>query len=402
MPGSAAAGSRSAVALTSLRFLSAAALLIPLGSTAQGQLPEGVRWPVVNGASPRLQIVVPQLASVTVGTADGPDPTLLAGVVGAARLPDGSLAIGDAGNNRVLFFDKNARYVKTAGRSGAGPGEYRQPLWFGRCANGNFAYHDGNQSRVSFLSPDGAYRGAVPLPAGIHFDPIVWCSGRGSFFFLYNRARDPVRKGEIERVPAALVHVTAGRADTLWKGGIQEYYVGKTAPAYFPVPFGEAALAAGAGNRIYACANLTARCTVFDSGGATLREFTINVTPQRPSPEAWDRAREELVTSLPTKTLRDLGVKVLNELPPRRNAYPLIDKVTGDRRGNLWARTLDNYATGWATWLVVSERGSIVAAVAAPRRFHPLEIDSEYIVGLTRDIDGVERVEVRTLRPFDR
>jgi hypothetical protein len=101
---------------------------VGLASLAAQQRSETpLRWPEVNGAVP----LVPRLdfrssPRFSIGSAAGADYTLFDGVTGAVRTEDGGVAIGDAGNGRVVFFDRAGRFVRSVGRSGDGPLEFRR------------------------------------------------------------------------------------------------------------------------------------------------------------------------------------------------------------------------------------------------------------------------------------
>ncbi len=217
---------------------------VPPGAASQSSPNDSIHWPVVGRSVPPVQrltlLSTPQLV---IGTADGPDETLLNGVVGAVRLANGVIAIGDAGNRRVLFFDSRGEFVRSVGRSGDGPGEYRQPRWLGRCSSGDIAVHDGAHARLTLLSLSGEVRTTQPLPVGANFDAVLWCSGDRRLMMLFNRPRDPVRRGEYLDVPTKIVLVTGVRIDTVSTPGPQEYYIGKEVSGLTQVPLGRGTLA---------------------------------------------------------------------------------------------------------------------------------------------------------------
>src|SRR5690606_1239133 len=65
------------------------------------------------------------------GVLEGAPEYQLHGVVHAIRLPDGEVAIANAGSREVRLYDQNGRFLRAFGREGDGPGEFRIPvrLW---------------------------------------------------------------------------------------------------------------------------------------------------------------------------------------------------------------------------------------------------------------------------------
>lgn len=362
-------------------------------AAAQGAPGDSIHWPVVSGAVPRvprLQLLsTPQLV---LGTADGPDHTLFNGVAGAVRLSNGVIAIGDAGNNRVLFFDGRGGFLRTVGRLGDGPGEYRQPRWFGRCSSGNMAVHDGAHARLTLLSPSGELRGTEPLPVGANFDKLLWCSGERRLIMLLNRPKGPVRRGEYANIPTTIVLTNGVRIDTVSTPGPQEYYIGREIQMLTGVPLGRGTLAAGSPSAVFVCTNQNGHCEVFDTAGARLRQFDVSVLRRPMTLKDWKSATAQHFVGEPSKTMRKTGPALLNEISPR-DVFPLLDEIRADARGSLWVRTFDNFTTDIATWLVLSPTGVPIRLVATKRSLHILEIGTDYLLGLTRDDDGVERVE---------
>jgi hypothetical protein len=68
-----------------------------------------------------------------------------------------------------------------------------------------------------------------------------------------------------------------------------------------------------------------------------------------------------------------------------------------DAGGNLWA---ERYLLPWDTvgiWDVFDAEGRWIVEVSMPSGFSPRQIGADFVVGLTRDDLGVERIEVRLL-----
>ncbi|MFC1529148.1 6-bladed beta-propeller [Gemmatimonadota bacterium] len=75
----------------------------------------------------------------------------------------GSFYVEDARDNRLVKFDATGNYLRTIGRQGAGPGEYRSVSL--ECIhNGILVITDTQLNRVSFFRTDGSFVDSSPLP----------------------------------------------------------------------------------------------------------------------------------------------------------------------------------------------------------------------------------------------
>ena len=85
----------------------------------------------------------------------------MAGAITAVETEDGWM-IGEAGNHRLTFLDQNLNLVRTAGRQGDGPGEYR---FIRRItpAGDRFVVMDWGNNRASFVKPDGSFLESASL-----------------------------------------------------------------------------------------------------------------------------------------------------------------------------------------------------------------------------------------------
>ena len=96
---------------------------------------------------------------VSIGQLDGEAPYLFGRVIDAARLSDGTIVVadgfGERGSGELRFFDAHGVFVRAAGRTGRGPGEFLLPQVVERMAGDSIAVWDRTQQKVSVLAPNG-------------------------------------------------------------------------------------------------------------------------------------------------------------------------------------------------------------------------------------------------------
>ena len=357
-----------------------------------------IEWPAMgSAAAPLPRLVVPDRPELRLGSAGGPEHTLFSGILGLVRLPNGHVLVGDEGNKRVVYFDSAGGFVRSIGRSGGGPGEFRQPRWFGQCIDGRLAVQDGGLARLTFLSAEGAVLGGTPLPPGGHFGKILWCSGDKKLIMLLDRPTTPATRGSYIDVPVVLVHVNNAAVDTIAPVGVQEYYIGKEIAGLTTVPFGRSTVGVASTNRIFACSTNSGECVVFDTTGKRLQGWSLGIQGRTSARGDWTAAQREYLETEPARVVRSRGAQLLREIRPRRE-LPLFDQMRVDHDGNVWFRTMDNLGRQVATWAVFSPSGIPKALVAVKRSFQVVSIGRDHLLGFERDVDGVEFVE---LLPFD-
>jgi len=74
--------------------------------------------------------------------------------------PNGDIFVSEghgAGNNRVLKFDKNGKFIKEWGKLGTGPGEFDQPHALAFDSKGQLYVGDRNNNRVQVFDQNGKY-----------------------------------------------------------------------------------------------------------------------------------------------------------------------------------------------------------------------------------------------------
>ena len=66
--------------------------------------------------------------------------------------------------NTIFVFDRDGTLVRRIGRTGAGPGEFRQNMGMIIRPDGGLAHWDGSNGRITILDSTGAYVGSWPVP----------------------------------------------------------------------------------------------------------------------------------------------------------------------------------------------------------------------------------------------
>jgi hypothetical protein len=94
----------------------------------------------------------------TLGTrgAAGEDATHLNQPTDMAISPSGDVFVADGyGNNRIVHFDRNGRFVKAWGKLGTGPGEFSLPHAIAMDSKGRLYVADRNNARVQVFDQSG-------------------------------------------------------------------------------------------------------------------------------------------------------------------------------------------------------------------------------------------------------
>lgn len=97
------------------------------------------------------------------GVAEGDPHQQFARVADALRLSDGTLLVADGQANEIRAFDAQGGYLRTLGRAGGGPGEFRGLMGMHLLPGDTVAAYDYQATRVSYFAPTGTMARAVTL-----------------------------------------------------------------------------------------------------------------------------------------------------------------------------------------------------------------------------------------------
>jgi hypothetical protein len=98
------------------------------------------------------------IADLTIGEFEGRDEYMFGRVGSLAVAPDGSIYVFDRHAMELRKYAPDGTYVKTFGREGGGPGEYKRPDGgLAVLPDGRVLLRDPGNTRISVYSPDGEY-----------------------------------------------------------------------------------------------------------------------------------------------------------------------------------------------------------------------------------------------------
>lgn len=99
-----------------------------------------------------------------------------------AQLTNGSIVIGDDANGVLHMYSAGGRRIRTVGRNGAGPGEFKSIRWVGECGRDTLYVYDSMQSRISVFEANGTLVRSFspPLPRVAY----VRCAADGTMAYV--------------------------------------------------------------------------------------------------------------------------------------------------------------------------------------------------------------------------
>jgi hypothetical protein len=185
---------------------------------------------------------------VSFGDRDGPGA--LANIYGTIRVDSRNrYYVIDRGGTSVLVFDAGGKYVRTIGRAGEGPGEFRETITIELARNDSLMVFDFGTSRVTVYSPDHVLVRTIRIP--IIPNHRVALLPDGGFAFATNvRSRElvgyPVHlfssTGQLQRslgsdgnfdptIPRSGDRIIAPASDgNLWVAHLNQYVIEKWTP----------------------------------------------------------------------------------------------------------------------------------------------------------------------------
>ncbi|HEX6750408.1 MAG TPA: hypothetical protein VF092_24150 [Longimicrobium sp.] len=350
-----------------------------------------------------------------IGGIEGEEGSDLYLVRGAVRLGDGRIVVADGASAQLRFYSAGGRHLAAAGRSGDGPGEFRDLAAVGRAEGDTVLAYDPRAGRISVFTPAGAYvrSAAVGEPGLLAAEaPVGWLA---SHVFVTQKSRvdegvgPPADSGgrihyraraslQFHGPDGRLLRTVAGLAGNEGVTFMSAAGAGRFRLSTVPVPFLKT-LQTSAGRRSVAVGSTDAYEIRLYGDGGQLRRIVRGPAQDR----AVTRAHVDAWLRESLADVRDPAVR--RERRRQYEALPLPAELPAfaglllDGADRLWVREYDppGRATAAERWSVFDPRGRRLGEVEMPVRFVPCQIGADFVLGIRKDTLDVERVEMYRL-----
>lgn len=340
------------------------------------------------------------------GRPDGADGQDLFRVAAAVRLADGGYVVADGGSSELRFFDATGAFVRRAGRSGEGPGEFRSPSWLANPLPDSLYAFDRALVRVSVFDTAGAFVRDFPFGDPGNGATLIGRLPDGSFL---GRPVINLRAGPGDALPQgrqqpdiliARFDADGSLTDTLGlfpgperfidvqRSGSTITSINVMAPLFGRSPDYEIV-----GDDLYAGDQAAPEIRVYGADGALQRILRTGVEPE-PVTEALREAKADRMTeNVPQEVREGLRAGLLST-QTSDGTVPPYDALIASRTGELWVADYDDGVRPRGRWTVYAPDGRALARIALPDRFVPLDVGADWLLGREPDELDIEHVRL--------
>jgi hypothetical protein len=338
---------------------------------------------------------VAEEAVLRIGVMDGDPQYAFGSVAGAVRLPDGGIAVGDAGAQEVRFFGSDGTHLRTVGGTGGGPGEFTGLAAMGPTTDGGLWLYDFPLRRVTRLDGSGDVVAVAQLPPEPAMLNAVGMLADGSLVLrqLWGaRAVAGAAATGLRRDDVAYVRFGGGPLDTLALVPGREVYVadqGGRGVMMTPL-FPHSSVGAVRGDRLVIGSQDRFELDEYGPDGQLVRRIRLPAPDLGVEPGDVEEYIDRYVRAVEPE--RRPGIRAMLESLPAPATRPAHGSLLADRLGHLWVAEWTVFGEVPDRWNVVGPEGRWLGVVELPDGFSPLDIGPDWVVGVARDELDVEYV----------
>ena len=347
--------------------------------------------------------------AMSIGVEDGGEEYMLDEVAGATRLSDGRVVLANRSTWQLRYYDPSGAYIRSTGRQGEGPGEFRQPFYLHRLPGDTVYAGDYRPFRFLVFGPDGQWvRTVDPAPQMLNTPRSMNVMDDGRMVLgMQDVSARFAGDGEafpLEKITLQLHDASGALLDTL--ATLPNGRYGEVVPGsrFFVFPFFESfAMVAAKGDRLVMGHGSETELRVHGNGEGFPLERIVRWTGKSRAITSADvaaaKAWEESQLANSSHQTREMMLPTL--ISDKRivaDQFPAMSSLRVGRDGRLWIREYQPPSdTTVRRWVAFARDGRFDCRLQAPRFADYLEFGSDYLLALDTDSLGVERVKQFTL-----
>lgn len=349
-----------------------------------------------------------------IGAVEGVPESQLYQASSATRLSDGTVAVANGGTGEIRFFDTQGRFLRAAGRTGEGPGEFRRE-------DGSGLRYVTHVEGDTLLAWDLLAQALSVFTAGGEFVRSIRVGSPGRMHFMRGILRDRSMllalrdtgeaeggwegaRRRVERLERFDVRADSFRLIGDFSAG--EFYAhalnGGLELRIAP-PWSKRLYVAAAGTHALVATGDSYEIAAYDSDGRLIQLIRRAYEPV----PITDALAGEMVDQMVSNTLANAPRSIRETLVrgtrralaevPRPEWMPPYGGLLVDADLNVWVREFATSAGAPSKWSVFAAEGTWLGTVVLPAGLEPLEIGSDYALGREVDEMGVEYIKVYAL-----
>jgi hypothetical protein len=318
------------------------------------------------------------------------------------RLGDGRIAVVDQRRYQVFVFAPDGSPLRTIGRRGQGPGEFRYPIRLLRAGDDSIGVVDDAHVNIFPLASGDPRRVVMPAAERGNSIQAIGVLGNGGYLTISHAGSVGPRVGR-NSLHATLGFASpdgsAGRAlgrhvlsEHTYRGG------GSEGPMEMATLFWEDPAGAVLPSGYVWCLSTRFDCEVWSITGGHVRSIRSTVLPRLVT----DADVEALTASwLHGLRTRDDSAQNRQAIAAahRMERVPVLSDLRADALGRIWMRAYherENAPT--IRWLVFEPTGDVRGTETTPARLQVFDIGDDYVLGVERDEDDVQRIAMYRYR----
>jgi hypothetical protein len=357
-----------------------------------------------SSASRRLTWTVDLGPSLSIGDSSAASPAGFTTIAGAAMLDRERIVVLDRGSLQIRFFRTDGRFLRSVGRAGDGPGEFREMALLPLAGRfDTIAVLDSRARRLTMISRDGAVLSEIPLPPpALRARGIIEARHLVTFIAPLRLDQAGIVYSQFQ---AGVVDLSSDAPTELrvWSDSIPRIRLRGLRPNVLEggawIPFRVDPQYAVGRQSFYVTPGRTSDILEYAASGCLVKRIAIDGPLRAYSTRVYDSLVEWGVG----RVHDEAAARRLYAQIPRPSGLPEWQSLKVDDFGLLWAEQYRLHdPTSLPAWTVFDSAGRALGSVEVPQGLRILQIGEDFILGVGTDASGMEQLRVHRLRRAER